>query len=206
MKFTCYTLLLCFIITLFMGVFPPLGVSQTLFNYIEIPQHNLQAVQQWTKIQKRHPKEDIPSASKSLQKWDQYLQKIQHFYPAKQLIAINTFTNNHPYILDIINYGVKDYWAIVREFLQNNGDCEDFAITKFYSLRRLGFKNNQLRIVILQDTNLKIAHAVLAVYETNDIVILDNQVNQIMSHNDIKHYTPIYSINENGWWLHLPPM
>lgn len=101
---------------------------------------------------------------------------------------------------------MEDYWAIIKEFLQNNGDCEDYAITKFYSLRKLGFDNDQLRIVILQDTNLNVAHAVLAVFSADDIVILDNQVTPILSHNDIKHYTPLYSINEKGWWLHLPPM
>ena len=206
MKSTCFIILLLLTIILTGGLFPCQGQSRTLFNYVEIPQNNLQAVQQWTKIRNRHSKEDLPSTSQSLKKWAQYLQKTQHLSPAKQLIAINTFTNNHPYILDIDNYGVEDYWAIVKEFLQNNGDCEDYAITKFYSLRKLGFNNNQLRIVILQDTNLKVAHAVLAVYEANDIVILDNQVNNIMSHSDIKHYTPIYSINEKGWWLHLPPI
>ena len=61
-----------------------------------------------------------------------------------------------------------------------------------------------IRIVILQDTNLRIAHAVLAVARENDIFILDNQTKEVISHNDIAHYLPLFSVNENKWWLHLP--
>ncbi|MDA3833881.1 MAG: transglutaminase-like cysteine peptidase [Spirochaetales bacterium] len=185
---------------------PQQGLSQTLFNYVEMPQNNLWALQQWANTRTRHAKEDVPTQGSPIQTWFQMLNKTQHLSPQKQLIAINTFANRHPYILDIENYGLEDYWAIIKQFLQNNGDCEDYAITKVYSLRKLGFDNDQLRIVILQDTNLKVAHAVLAVFSTDDIVILDNQVTPILSHTDIKHYNPIYSINEKGWWLHLPPM
>jgi predicted transglutaminase-like cysteine proteinase len=180
--------------------------SRTLFDYIEMPQANLNAVPQWQKVRARHPQEDVPSGSAALKEWYATLGKTKNLAPNKQLTIINDFANAHPYILDMQNYGVEDYWALVKEFLQNSGDCEDYAIIKFYSLRKLGFDNDHLRIVILQDTNLKVAHAVLAVYKANDIIILDNQVDQILSHNDIKHYTPIYSINEKGWWLHLPPM
>lgn len=185
---------------------PQPGMSQTLFDYVEMPQSNLKAIQQWTRIRSRHAKEDVATPGSPIQQWFQQLSKTQQLAPEKQLLAVNTFANKHPYILDMDNYGMEDYWAIIKEFLQNNGDCEDYAITKFYSLRKLGFDNDQLRIVILQDTNLNVAHAVLAVFSADDIVILDNQVTPILSHTAIKHYTPIYSINEKGWWLHLPPM
>ncbi len=200
---TCHILTFTTILTLFM---PQFATSSSLFGYVEMSQSNLQAVEQWTKVQHRHPLEDIPKENLPLKAWYKQLKKTGKLSTEKQLIAINNFANEHPYIIDMHNYGIEDYWAIVKEFLQNNGDCEDYAITKFYSLRELGFDNTQLRIVILQDTNLKVAHAVLAVFQDDDIVILDNQVNQILSHTQIKHYTPIYSINEKGWWLHLPPM
>lgn len=119
---------------------------------------------------------------------------------------MNAYANKHKYILDIANYGLEDYWAIVKEFLQKHGDCEDFAITKFYSLRQLGFPPGIMRIVILQDTNLDVAHAVLAVSLEEKIFILDNQAKEILTDKEIVHYTPLYSVNENQWWLHLPPL
>lgn len=106
--------------------------------------------------------------------------------------------------MDMANYGQEDYWAIAKEFFYNGGDCEDYAITKFFSLRWLGIDKDTLRIVILQDTNLRIAHAVLAVSYNNDILILDNQTQKVVSHRTIAHYLPLYSVNEKKWWLHLP--
>jgi predicted transglutaminase-like cysteine proteinase len=101
---------------------------------------------------------------------------------------------------------MEDYWAVAREFLYNGGDCEDYAITKFFSLHWLGFDMNKIRIVILQDTNLRVAHAVLAIANENDILILDNQAKEVISHKEIAHYLPLFSVNENEWWLHLPTM
>jgi predicted transglutaminase-like cysteine proteinase len=63
------------------------------------------------------------------------------------------------------------------------------------SLRALGFPPSQLRVVVLQDLNLKIAHAILVVY-------LDNQIRGVVNARTIHHYKAIYSINEKYWWLH----
>ncbi len=68
----------------------------------------------------------------------------------------------------------------------------------------MGHQALPLRIVVLEDTNLGIPHAVLAVYIDGDTLILDNQVNEIISHKDILHYVPIYSLDEKQWWIHLP--
>ena len=59
-----------------------------------------------------------------------------------------------------------------------------------------------MRIVIVQDLNLKVAHAVLAVYLDDTIKILDNQIKQVVEAGTIRHYRPIYSVNEESWWLH----
>jgi predicted transglutaminase-like cysteine proteinase len=58
---------------------------------------------------------------------------------------------------------------------------------------------------VLQDTNLRVPHAVLAVANGEDILILDNQIQQVISHHDIVHYAPVYSIGEHDWWIHLLP-
>jgi predicted transglutaminase-like cysteine proteinase len=107
-------------------------------------------------------------------------------------------------VLDFDNYGLEDYWAIPHEFLFNGGDCEDYAITKLLSLRWLGYSADKLRIVVLQDTNLRIAHAVLAFGADDDILILDNQVEEVLSHQSIVHYVPVYSVSEFQWWMHAP--
>lgn len=166
----------------------------------------------WTRVQQQHPKDVLAEQDCSqsrqlschLADWQKFLETQRRQGLRSQIAAVNRFANEKNYVLDIDNYGMADYWATAKEFLVNNGDCEDFSILKYYSLRQLGFAPESLRIVIVQDTNLRIAHAVLAVYFENDVLILDNQAAQVVSHRQAAHYVPVYSINEKRWWMHLP--
>jgi len=108
-------------------------------------------------------------------------------------------------ILDLVNWGVEDYWATPGQCLQRNGDCEDYAIAKYMSRRALGVPPEAMRIVVLKDRNLGIGHAVLAVTLGADTPIFDNQISTVVRHLRIRHYRPIYSINETAWWLHRVP-
>jgi len=118
------------------------------------------------------------------------------------LRAVNSFHNKSPYILDPVNWKLPDYWATLTEFLRRDGDCEDYALSKFVTLKALGFDASAMRIVVVQDENLRIGHAVLTAELHGTIYVLDNQVNGILPDSKILHYRPIYSINETGWWLH----
>jgi predicted transglutaminase-like cysteine proteinase len=121
------------------------------------------------------------------------------------LQAVNRFANTRDYVIDLDNYSVEDYWAIPREFLSNGGDCEDYVITKLFSLRWLGYADDDLRLVVVQDTNLRVPHAVLAVARGKETLILDNQVQAVLSDRDVVHYVPVFSLNESRWWIYLPP-
>jgi len=185
-----------------------------IFGYTAEPQQSLNYLPQWISVLERHITQDVPEGSCSdtffnrchLQNWVNFLATIKTKPLREQINAVNLYANKKSYILDMANYGQEDYWAIAKEFLYNGGDCEDYAITKFFSLRWLGFDMDNLRIVILQDANLRIAHAVLAVSYNNDILILDNQTQRVVSHRTIAHYLPLYSVNEKKWWLHLPKL
>lgn len=118
-----------------------------------------------------------------------------------QIEEVNTYMNAHPYIIDQVNWGQTDYWEIPHEFEEVNGDCEDYAISKYMALRTLDVPEDDMQIVILQDMNLGgILHAVLAVKYDDEYLVLDNQIKQTMPAKNIYHYRPIYSINETGWW------
>jgi predicted transglutaminase-like cysteine proteinase len=200
-------------------LFPPVISSAStdfanLFGYTAEPQQSLDYLPQWLSVLERHVTQDVPEGNCSdtffnrchLKNWINFLETIKTKPLLEQINAVNLYANKKNYILDMANYGREDYWAIAREFLYNSGDCEDYAITKFFSLRWLGFDMDNLRIVILQDANLRIAHAVLAVSYNNDILILDNQTQRVVSHKTIAHYLPLYSVNEKKWWLHLPKL
>jgi predicted transglutaminase-like cysteine proteinase len=183
-----------------------------MFGYSESEQSDTQTFGQWIQVLERHLRIDIPEGDCGenvlnlchMRNWLAFLESLRGRSAAEQLEAVNRYANRKSYVLDIDNYGVEDYWAVPREFLYNNGDCEDYAITKLFSLRWLGFPIDDLRIVVLQDTNLRIPHAVLAVAVENDILILDNQLQEVVSHRDIVHYAPVYAINEHHWWLYFP--
>ncbi len=134
--------------------------------------------------------------------WHAFLNTLKGKSRMEQLDAVNRYMNKHKYITDLVNWNVADYWETPREFMVKDGDCEDFAIAKFKSLLYLGIPNDEMRIVVLQDLNLKVAHAVLAVYVKDKPYILDNQAEQVILAKNIKHYMPIYSINETNWWRH----
>jgi predicted transglutaminase-like cysteine proteinase len=71
------------------------------------------------------------------------------------------------------------------------------------TLKWLGMDASNMRIVVLQDRKRRNVHVVLAVYEEDNIVILDNLMNRPMPASAIHHYNPIFSINEEAWWRHM---
>lgn len=183
-----------------------------LFGYQQSRQPDTGIFGQWIQVLERHLLLDLPEGDCAdtrlnrchLRDWLAFLDTLRGDSRAAQLEAVNRFANSKSYILDVDNYGTEDYWAVAREFLYNNGDCEDYALTKLFSLLWLGYSIDELRIVVLQDTNLRVPHAVLAVSDDDDILILDNQIEEVISHQKIVHYAPVYSINENHWWIHVP--
>jgi predicted transglutaminase-like cysteine proteinase len=182
-----------------------------LFGSAETPSQNLRLFTKWTGVLERHAVEkkleDTPCSEGPfnkcfLQKWKHYLGEIQSYSALDKLREVNRFANYAPYITDPVNYGVADYWATPRQFLSKDGDCEDYAITKFYSLLTLGIPGDQMRVVVLNDLNLRIAHAVLVVYVDGVAWLLDNQIRDVVRADTVRHYRAIYSVNETTWWLH----
>lgn len=138
----------------------------------------------------------------NLEEWQAFLNGIKHRDVMSQIDAVNREMNRRRYIVDPRNWGVPDYWATPFQFFAKNGDCEDYAIAKFISLRTLGFPNENMRIVVLRDTNLNALHAVLVAYVDGQPYVLDNQTRSVVRAQSIRHYRPIYSLNETTWWRH----
>lgn len=141
----------------------------------------------------------------ALNSWNAFLQSARHLPREKQLDAVNRWANAKPYVEDWANWGVPDYWETPAEFIARGGDCEDFAIAKYFSLVRLGFSPDDLRIVIVNDSNLQAFHAVLAVRQSGQTWLLDNAVPAVVPMTIAVQYTPIYALNERSWWLYSAP-
>jgi predicted transglutaminase-like cysteine proteinase len=204
--------ILLFLLLFRLALAPLVSVAEPLFGYQETAKRNLGLFPQWLSVLKRHVRDmsqkidcssgDIKQCR--MEEWLEFLDKTKNMTEINKIRQVNEYVNQRPYILDIENYGIEDYWAAPKEFLNLYGDCEDYAITKMLSLERLGLDASKMRVVVVQDTNLRIPHAVMSIDRGKDILILDNQIKQVISHKYIYHYTPVYSINEKSWWMHLP--
>ena len=182
-----------------------------LFGTTEESSTKLEKFTKWGETLDRYLKEEPselntcqPSAVEKchITRWRIFLKQIAKDTSSEQLAKVNEYVNKWLYKIDPKVYRKKDYWATPAQFFNKSGDCEDYAITKYISLAHLGFDKDQMRIVILQDLNLKVPHAVLVVYLDGKALILDNQIKQVVSAGRITHYKPIYSINETKWWIH----
>lgn len=185
----------------------------SLFGTAETRSENMKPFTKWGGVVDRYrteqsletaPCAQLGALKCRLADWRRFLATLDGKPRHEQILAVNAYMNRRSYIEDLPNYGVPDYWATPREFLTRDGDCEDYAIAKFMSLRHLGFRPEELRLVVLQDLNLNVAHAVLVVYHEGRALLLDNQIRQVVETHQVRHYRPLYSINEQAWWLHKP--
>lgn len=178
-----------------------------LFGTVEY-QRPLKIVPQWLDVLKRNSEDPIFLPQKYFNKktnWEQFRKNMENKSQFEQMQFVNKFWNAWPYKEDMANWGRSDYWAIPAQFLTKSGDCEDYAITKYFTLKELGFDPQKMRIVVLRDTVRNLGHAVLAVYQGDDVYILDNLSNVVLSHKNLTNYTPQFSVNENGRWNHIHP-
>ena len=137
--------------------------------------------------------------------WRELIKAQQGKPLPEQLAAVNAYANRYPYKTDWQVWQLSDYWASPKEFLEKSGDCEDYVILKFVTLRALGVPNERLRLVVVQDTVRRLAHAVLAVYHGDEVYILDSLFDAVLAQRYVRQYRPYYSVNETTRWAHLLP-
>lgn len=192
------------------------AATPPLFGTAEFRAESLAALPQWQRALRQIDRERgtyqacLRSAdacpSRSVVAWQAMIQGQIGRPPIEQLRAINRFLNDWRYKADAQNYGRRDYWATPLEFLHQSGDCEDYAIAKYVTLRQLGFPPEQLRLVVVRDVVRDLAHAVLAVYLDGEVYILDNLTRAVLPQARVSHYVPYYSINETTRWAHVAPV
>ena len=145
---------------------------------------------------------DIMGRSCQLNAWQDFLDGLRGVNADFQLASVNREINRIRYREDAGNWGEIDYWAAPGEFFAAGGDCEDYAIAKYYSLKELGFAPDKMRIVVLQDELRQRPHAVLVVDFGGELLMLDNMSNQVVPWRQARDYRPFYSVNEEAFWLH----
>ena len=123
-----------------------------------------------------------------------------------QLAAVNIFFNRRIVFADDIDaWGQADHWASPLEALAlGRGDCEDYAIAKYFSLVALGMPVARLRMVYVraQTGAGSQPHMVLAYYAqaTSEPLILDNLITELRPASRRPDLVPVFSFNSEGLW------
>jgi predicted transglutaminase-like cysteine proteinase len=144
------------------------------------------------------------SAEKRILAWRRLIDDSKSLSIVDQLTQVNNFFNQMDFVDDIKLWGKEDYWATPIEFLgMQAGDCEDFTIAKYFTLRELGVPDEQLRLVYVKALTLNQHHMVLAYYHkpTSTPVLLDNIDKELKPASKRNDLLPIYSFNAENLWL-----
>jgi predicted transglutaminase-like cysteine proteinase len=128
-----------------------------------------------------------------------------------RLQTVNQFFNRRIAFRDDLEaWGQVDYWATPLEMLsRGEGDCEDYAIAKYFSLIAAGIPSQRMRLVYVKATlpgsagGVQQAHMVLAYYGNVgavDPLILDNLIGEIRPASRRSDLLPVFSFNMDGLW------
>ncbi len=121
-----------------------------------------------------------------------------------QIRVVNRFFNRVRYDEDDVLWDQKDYWATPFEVLGlNAADCEDYALSKYFTLVSMGVPEERLRVTYVKAVEIGSAHMVLAYYPTPgaEPLILDNLTDRIERAGLRTDLVPVYSFNGADLWL-----
>ncbi|MBS98591.1 MAG: sulfate adenylyltransferase [Oceanospirillaceae bacterium] len=122
----------------------------------------------------------------------------------EKLERVNAFFNQVRFLDDIDHWRQEDYWATPVEFLiSNGGDCEDFSIAKYYTLKELGVDVSKMSLAYVKALELNQAHMVLTYYPSEDAVplVLDNLIGEIKTADQRPDLLHVYTFNGDNLWL-----
>jgi predicted transglutaminase-like cysteine proteinase len=148
------------------------------------------------------------SATNKLQSWRNLVLIGGSGSEMERLSKVNEFFNRQiTFGEDSVIWGQDDYWATPLETLgRGSGDCEDFVIAKYFTLRLVGIGPDKLRLIYVRartgsaENVAPQAHMVLAYYAQSESepLVLDNLISDIRPASRRPDLTPVFSFNGQG--------
>ncbi|OPY80711.1 MAG: hypothetical protein A4E70_01592 [Syntrophus sp. PtaU1.Bin005] len=137
--------------------------------------------------------------------WEHLVRQGRTQSDLETLDRVNSFFNSTvSYAEDLHLWGVNDYWATPVELLSlGAGDCEDYAIAKYFTLKAMGISEEKLNIAYVKALEINRPHMVLTYYRDpgEEPLILDNLINAIKPSSQRGDLSPIFSFNGSGLWM-----
>jgi predicted transglutaminase-like cysteine proteinase len=103
------------------------------------------------------------------------------------------------YTSDATQHGASDVWSSALASLESRrGDCEDYAIVKYVTLREAGVPAEDLRLLVGRVASLGQAHAVLAARLDGHWLILDNRRMTMIEDERASDLQPLFAFDSIG--------
>ena len=147
-------------------------------------------------------------AAETVVAWRRLMDESRALPDTDKLNRVNAFFNRRIlFQTDWEVWGQEDYWATPLEFMgKGAGDCEDFVIAKYMTLKMLGIGNDRLRLIYVMaksGSTASVAHMVLGFYAqpTGEPLILDNLITSVRAASQRSDLVPVFSFNSDGLWV-----
>jgi len=139
--------------------------------------------------------------------WRNAVDRIEALPLRDRLARANRFVNNAiRFRSDISATGQRDSWITPAElFRTGTGDCEDYALAKYWLLRAAGVPEEDMYIMVVADLIARADHAYLAVRVGNGFVLLDSRTDAILSPSQVDDISPLITVSARGAYLHGRP-
>ena len=144
------------------------------------------------------------SARQRLNLWEELIRNDVSTSDMEKLEKVNSFFNKFDFVDDQLHWRKQDYWATPVEFLASDGgDCEDFSLAKYFTLKAMGVSEKRLNLTYVKALNLNQSHMVLTYFEVpgDEPLVLDNLINDIKPASQRTDLLPVYSFNGTGLWI-----
>ncbi|NMG36857.1 transglutaminase [Azoarcus sp. TTM-91] len=151
------------------------------------------------------------AAEETVADWRRMMAQAQEADEVERLSRVNTFFNRRiAFEDDIVVWKQPDYWATPLETMgRAAGDCEDFAIAKYMSLRLLGIPAEKLRLIYVRariggpQSTISQAHMVVGYFATpgGEPLVLDNLIGDVRPAARRTDLVPVFSFNSEGLWV-----
>jgi predicted transglutaminase-like cysteine proteinase len=154
----------------------------------------------YQKVQSRYGEQ----ARKRVEALNRMMGSIQSSSEREKLEKVNAFFNQMRFASDEEIWHQNDYWATRMEFIgKGAGDCEDFVIAKYFTLKQLGVPSSKLFFTYVKAIKFHQAHMVLTYFETPTSVplVLDNINFKILPATQRSDLAPVYSFNGDALYL-----
>ena len=153
-----------------------------------------------TKVEKKYG----DAAKRRVEALNTLMLSLQTSNEPEKLEKVNAFFNQMRFASDEEIWHQKDYWATRMEFLgMGAGDCEDFVIAKYFTLKQLGVSTDKLFFTYVKAIKYNQAHMVLTYFETPTSIplVLDSINFKILPATQRNDLIPVYSFNGDALYL-----